>query len=98
MTDDARLVAAREFLDDYMGDEFRHLGIIEGLIAYAEERMRVNVGLVMENAELRRRVTDLTEGTRDEPSVEDLVVQRLLAVSEIVAATGGRITAATVRP
>lgn len=50
--DDPRLVAAREALDHGPPS---CVAVLRGLVAYADERLRVNVGLVAENSELRRR-------------------------------------------
>jgi hypothetical protein len=76
MSDDARLVSAKAWLAPcskhgdvcLVGDPCdrpKHASIpamLQGVVDFAEERLRVNVGLVMENAELRRQVQDISEG------------------------------------
>jgi hypothetical protein len=77
MNEDTRLTAAREFLIGAEADQHGSEPIIRDLIAYAEERLRVNVGLVADNSKLRRQVQDISEGREtDAPDVED--VRRLL--------------------
>jgi uncharacterized protein YaeQ len=67
MTDDERLTVARELADDleHLGMRL-HASVIRNLLAYAEERLAVNVGLVAENGELRRQVRDMAEGRIEE--------------------------------
>jgi hypothetical protein len=53
-SEDRRLVIARQWLSGGRCSECGGEDVIGPLIAYCEERLRVNVGLVMQNAELRR--------------------------------------------
>lgn len=68
MQEDQRITDARDYATVNGGSVER---IINDLIAYAEERARINTGLVSENASLRGKVNkpeviDLTEiDTRD---------------------------------
>lgn len=71
-TEDARLTAAREF---HAGGPGSLRVVLGGLIAYAEERYRVNVGLVNENAALRKQVREPERG----PSLEAVPTADLLA-------------------
>lgn len=61
---DDRLVAGDQLLEvDELPSAIRE--VVAGLVAYADERLRVNVGKDMENNELRRRVRELEEGPSD---------------------------------
>lgn len=51
--EDTRLTAARALLQEVDRDTVE-AAVLEDLIAYAEERLRVNVGLLAENANLRK--------------------------------------------
>ena len=59
---DARIERAHEFLQmakiASTPMELEAIALIEGLLAYADERLRVNVGLVMQNQELTRRLRE----------------------------------------
>jgi hypothetical protein len=63
--EDERLTAARRFAEGYEGDDSRIVDVLNGAIAHSEERLRINVGLLMENAELRRRIHELAEGPKE---------------------------------
>jgi hypothetical protein len=64
MSEDDRVTAARDLLATYEreGNRLKGQRVLRDLLAYSEERLRVNVGLVMENKELRQRVHELEEG------------------------------------
>ena len=57
MSEDSRVTFAHEVLSKRIGGNVEHTAI-QGLLAYAEERRRVNVGLLQENEQLRKRMGD----------------------------------------
>lgn len=55
MSEDARLTAAKTH--NFDPDDTRATeSVMDDLIAFAEERLRVNVGLIAENTEMRKRL------------------------------------------
>lgn len=60
--EDGRLTRAKKILEDWgQGDEYLAV-IIEDLLVYLEERMRVNVGLLAENKQLKSELQEIHEG------------------------------------
>lgn len=56
MADDARVDAARVVVEEPDNFSFSHVvAVLDDLLAYAEERLRVNVGLLQENTTLKTR-------------------------------------------
>lgn len=55
MAEDSRVTAVREYLDSDRGLYTGSRKLLGPLLEYAEERLRVNVGLVRDNADLRAK-------------------------------------------
>jgi hypothetical protein len=54
MTEDSRLVVARQVLEQLDQAAPDVAAIMRGVIAFAEERQRINLGLIEENSHLKR--------------------------------------------
>lgn len=58
MPEDRRVTEAREQCAS-PGAAYVDIDVARRLLAYAEERLRVNVGLIAENTELKRKIAAL---------------------------------------
>lgn len=67
MIEDNRVEAAKGLALDIRdrGEYVEDAAVIEGVVAAYEERLRVNVGLINENRELRRKVEELSHKKKD---------------------------------
>lgn len=66
MDEDSRIAEIRDILsyDNPRGplDSEEGVAAVAALLAYAEERLRVNVGILSENASLKKRIAELERG------------------------------------
>lgn len=76
MTVDQRIAAAREYVDGSDGVEFEGVDrLLIDLLEFAEERLRVNAGLVRQNEEFRNRLRAPETVDLSTVSREDLLAE-----------------------
>lgn len=70
MTEDNRLTAARDYANGRV-IQTQPVQMINDLVAFAEERLRVNVGLLAENETLKKRLAETNPAKVDLTNVDD---------------------------
>ena len=72
--DDRRIEAARTVMEEPDNFSFSHVVVVlDELLAYAEERLRINLGLLQENSGLKAKIGAPAEADLSAYSVKDLL-------------------------